>query len=89
MVYCSEVIIGDLVCIKTWHTEGDAGWISKPTDFGIVIEIITVNDQFVLYGHKNRCYDYKIYWLVAEFAEILPDIVVEKYSDWERRFYER
>ena len=85
-MYCSDLLTGDLVCIKSWNMESlDAGWISVPTDFGIIIEVIEVEHDYVFIDHKIRCFDYVIYWNAAEKIETLPDIIIEKYSDWLRR----
>ena len=89
-MYCSEIIIGDLVCLKSWSVEDlEAGWVSLPSDYGIVIEIIEVEHQYVFIDQKIRCYDYVIYWLVHGTIETLPDIVIDKFSNWQRRNNER
>ena len=83
MSYCSDIVIGDLVCVKSWCTEdSESGWISVPNDFGIIIGIIEVEYEFVFIDHKNRCYDYVVYWIASQKIETLPDIVLGKYADW-------
>lgn len=85
-MYCADFGIGDLVCIRSWSDEGDdCGWISIPSDFGIIIEVIEIEHDYVFINHKIRCYDYKIYWIAKEQIDTIPDLAVEKYSDWLRR----
>jgi len=89
-VYCSDIIIGDLVCLKSWNfSEDDAGWISIPSDYGIVIEIIEIEHEYIFIDQKIRCYDYVIYWSVNRTTETLPDVVIDKFSNWLRRDNER
>jgi len=79
-------MIGDLVCLKSWNLESrDCGWISIPSDFGIILEVIEVEHDYVFIDHKIRCYDYVVYWFAKEQTETLPDVIVEKFSDWVRR----
>ena len=86
MSYCSDIVLGDLVCVKTWNLEDQKhGWVSPPSDFGIVIEIINVSFEFIFIDYKTRCFDYVVYWFSKEITETLPDIVVEKFSDWEAK----
>ena len=85
-MYCSDIVLGDLVCIKSWNMDDDdAGWISMPTDYGIVLEVIEIEHDYVFVDHKIRCFDYVIYWYVKQRVETLPDIIIEKFSDWLRR----
>jgi len=89
-VYCSEIAIGDLVCLKSWRNESDDyGWISFPTDYGIVIEIIEVTQEFTFIDRKIRCYDFVIFWVIENNTEQLPDVIIEKYTDWNRRRNEK
>ena len=89
-MYCSDLLVGDLVCVKCWNTDDlDSGWISPPSDFGVIIEVIEVDYEFVFIERKTRCYDYVIYWIVKEQKETLPDIIIEKYTDLLRRENER
>jgi hypothetical protein len=83
-------MVGDLVCVKSWNMDSaDGGWISIPADFGIIIEIVEVEHHYVFIDKKIRCYDYIIYWAKEEKVETLPDIIIEKFSDWTRRQNER
>jgi len=66
-----------------------SGWISLPSDFGIVVEIIEVEHNFVFIDHKIRCFDYVVYWITEGKLEILPDIIVEKFSNWEVETHEK
>ena len=85
-MYCSEIIAGDLVCVKSWNMdEIDGGWISIPSDYGIVLEVIEIEHDYYFTDKKIRCYDYVIYWSEKEKTETLPDIIIEKLSDWIRR----
>ena len=88
MSYCSDIVVGDLVCIKSRSDDKEAGWIAIEVDVGIVIEIIEFESHFELYGYKMRCYDYVIYWVSTTSVETLPDIVIEKYSDHLGRYNE-
>ena len=83
-------MVGDLVCVRSWNTdESTGGWISLPSEFGIVIDVIEVEYEFVLIDRKSRCYDYVIYWIPSQETETIPDIILEKYSDWVRRVNEK
>ena len=89
-MFCTEINIGDLVCIKSWDmTDSESGWISPPADYGIVIEIIEIKDDFIIWDGQTRCYDFIVYWAVKGNSETLPDIIIEKFSDWIRRENER
>ena len=85
MSYCSDIKIGDLVCIKSNYEEHTFGWVALEVEAGIVIEIIETHQEFYLYDYKVRCYDYVIYWAATSKTETLPDIIVEKYDSWKRR----
>jgi hypothetical protein len=50
--------------------------------------VIEIRQEFYFYDHKIRCYDYVIFWSESGTTEQIPDIIVEKYSDWERRLNE-
>ena len=85
-MYCRDIFMGDLVCIKSWNVDdAETGWISVPNDFGIVLEIIEVIQDWVFIDQKIRCYDYVIYWVIKQKIETLPDLIVERYTDWLRR----
>lgn len=89
MSYCNDIEIGDLVCIKSHNVDDYGnGWISTDIDVGIVLEVIEIRQEFYFYDHKIRCYDYVIFWSESGTTEQIPDIIVEKYSDWERRLNE-
>ena len=89
-MYCSDLDIGDLVCIKSWSTEEtEGGWISLPDDYGIILEVIEVEYEFVFIDQKTRCYDYVVYWIIKQQLDTLPDIILERYVDWMRRIDER
>ena len=89
-MYCRDIVVGDLVCIKSWNMDSDdTGWISIPTDYGIVLEVIEIEHDYVFIEQKIRCYDYVIYWLVKQRKETLPDIIIERFSDWLRRTNEK
>jgi hypothetical protein len=88
-LYCSDIMMGDLVCVKSWSSDDDAGWVSLPSDYGIILEVIEVEHNFVFIDRKIRCYDYKVYWLIKGEVETLPDIIVEKFSDWLGRANEK
>ena len=62
--------------------DDDAGWVCPPEDFGVILDIIEIEHEYIFVEGTIRCYDYKIYWAAKERLETLPDIVVEKYSDW-------
>ena len=84
--YCNDIVLGDLVCIKSHNVDDFGnGWLMADVDTGIVIEIIEIEQEFYFYNQKIRCYDYIIYWTRTGTIEQIPDIIVEKYSDWERR----
>tara|TARA_Y100001963_G_C6521426_1_gene326762 strand:- start:190 stop:480 length:291 start_codon:yes stop_codon:yes gene_type:complete len=84
--YCNDIVVGDLVCIKSHNVDDFGnGWLMANVDTGIVLEIIEIEHEFVFYDHKIRCYDYVIYWTRTKTIEQIPDIIVEKYTDWERR----
>ena len=55
---------------------------------GIVLEIIEIEQEFSFYDSKIRCYDYVIYWTTTGTIEQIPDIIIERYTDWERRMNE-
>ena len=89
-MYCSDILTGDLVCIKSWNSDDDeTGWLSMPNDYGIVLEIIEIEHDYYFVDHKIRCFDYVVYWFASEKTETLPDIIIEKFSDWFRRTYEK
>jgi len=89
-LFCSDLLMGDLVCVKSWNTDDDdAGWIQVPTDYGIILEVIEIEHDYVFIDKKIRCYDYVIYWFIKQTTETLPDIIVEKFSDWLRRTNEK
>ena len=89
-MYCRDIVVGDLVCIRSWNMEDvKTGWISVPSDFGIVLEIIEVEHDYFFIDKKIRCYDYVIYWIVKQKIETLPDVIIERYSDWIGRRDER
>ncbi len=56
---------------------------------GIILDIVEVESEFFLYDYKTRCYDYVIYWISTEKVETLPDIIIEKFSEAQRRISER
>ncbi len=64
------------------------GWVASDVDTGIVLEIIEVKQEFYFWDKTIRCYDFKIYWTRTGTIEQIPDIIVEKYSDWQRRINE-
>jgi hypothetical protein len=87
--YCNDILIGDLVCIKSHNVDDFGnGWLAANVDTGIVLEIVEIEQEFFFYDHKIRCYDYVIYWTRTGTIEQIPDIIVERYSDWERRINE-
>ena len=89
-MYCSDIVLGDLVCVRSWNTDRDNfGWISVPSNYGIVLEVIEVEHDYVFINQRIRCYNYVIYWVVDQKIETLPDIIVEKFSNWQRRKNER
>ena len=55
---------------------------------GIVIEIIEIEQDFFLYNYKARCYDYLIYWTDTGKIESIPDLIIERFSEWQRRMNE-
>jgi len=78
--------VGDLVCLKSHNVDDFGnGWLLSDIDIGIVLEVIELAQEFYFHNYKIRCYDYVIYWTRAASTEQLPDIIVEKYEDWERR----
>ncbi len=89
MSWCCDIFVGDLVCIKS-HNMDDYGngWVASDVDTGIVLEIIEVKQEFYFWDKTIRCYDFKIYWTRTGTIEQIPDIIVEKYSDWQRRINE-
>ncbi len=90
MSYCDDIVIGDLVCIKSHNLDDrNSGWMLNVVDTGIVLEIIEVEHEFYLYDYKMRCYDYIIYWTDTGTIETIPDIIIEKYETWKRRTNER
>ena len=60
-----------------------------PSDYGIVLEVIEIEHDYVFIDQKIRCYNYVIYWLINQTTETLPDIIIEKFSDWTRRVNEK
>ena len=90
MSYCYDIIVGDLVCLKSRNADQTlTGWLSIELDSGIVLEIIEIDHQFEFFNYKIRCYDYVIYWCKTEIIETIPDILLEKYTDWLRRINAR
>ena len=86
MSYCNDIAIGDLVCVKSHNIDDYGnGWLIANIDTGIVLEIIEVKQEFFFYDHNIRCYDYVIYWTKTGTIEQIPDIIIEKYTDFERR----
>ncbi len=86
MSYCGDILVGDLVCIKSHNIDNFGnGWLMSEVSIGIVIEIIEIETDFYLYNHKTRCYDYLIYWTDTEKIESIPDLIIERFSDWQRR----
>ncbi len=88
MSYCNDIAIGDLVCIKSHNLDATGGWMAYEVNTGIVIGIIEIEIDFYIYDSKTRCYDYVIYWTNSEKIETIPDLIVEKFSEWEERFGE-
>ena len=89
MSYCSDIIVGDLVCIKSHNIDDYGnGWLMADVDTGIVLEIVEIEQEFFFYDNKIRCYDYVIYWTKTGTIEQIPDIIIERYTDWERRMNE-
>ena len=89
MSYCNDIVIGDLVCVKSHNVDDYGnGWLMASVDTGIVLEIIEIEQEFFFYDHKIRCYDYVIYWTETGTIEQIPDIIIERYTDWERRINE-
>tara|TARA_R100000152_G_C6735621_1_gene159828 strand:+ start:232 stop:501 length:270 start_codon:yes stop_codon:yes gene_type:complete len=87
--YCSDIIVGDLVCIKSHNIDDYGnGWLMADVDTGIVLEIVEIEQEFFFYDNKIRCYDYVIYWTKTGTIEQIPDIIIERYTDWERRMNE-
>lgn len=89
MSYCNDITIGDLVCIKSHNVDDYGnGWFATDVDTGIVLEIIEIKQEFYFWDKKIRCYDYIIYWTRTAIVEQLPDIIVERYTEWKRRIDE-
>ena len=89
MSYCNDILVGDLVCIKSHNVDDyGTGWIMANAETGIVLEIIEIEQEFFFYDHKIRCYDYVIYWTRTGTIEQIPDIIVERFADRERRIDE-
>ena len=90
MGYCYDLFIGDLVCIKSRSGEdSSSGWIATDADPGTILEVIEIDHPFELFNYKARCYDYVVYWSKAEKTEVIPDILLEKYTEWLRRLNEK
>ena len=51
-----------------------------PSDYGIVLEVIEIEHDYVFIDQKIRCYNYVIYWFINQTTETLPDIIIEKFS---------
>ena len=85
MSYCSDIVVGDLVCIRSHNVDDyGTGWLLSDVETGIVLEVIEIDQEFQFYHHKIRCFDYVIFWTRTGTIEQTPDIIVEKYSDWEK-----
>ena len=83
--YCDDdYYVGDLVCMKS-HFGGDTGWYQIDVDIGIVLEVIEVEETFVYYDKKFRCYDLVVYWCKRDITDTVPDILVEHYEYFVRR----
>ena len=90
MSYCKDIFVGDLVCVKLHNMDDlDTGWVAANVDTGIVLDIIEITQEFVFYDKNIRCYDYIIYWNDTGIVEQIPDIIIEKYTEWKRRIDER
>ena len=86
MSYCNDILVGDLVCIKSHNVDDYGnGWMMAEVDTGIVLEIIEIEQEFYFIDQKTRCYDYVIYWTRSNTTEQIPDIIIEKFTDWLRR----
>ena len=85
-MYCSDLLVGDLVCIKSWNVDSNGeGWFSIDVDVGTIIEVIEIEHDYIFIDHKIRCFDYVVYWTRAQKIETLPDLIVERFTDWIRR----
>ena len=89
MTFCTdEYNVGDLVCIKS-YSESTEGWIQLDAEPGIVLEVIKIDDKFALYHKKFRCADLVVYWIEKQCIQTMPDFLMEKYSEWLGRIYEK
>ncbi len=89
MSYCNDILVGDLVCVKSQNFDDyGSGWLMSVVNTGIVIGIIEIEHEFYLYDYKSRFYDYIIYWTETERIETMPDVIIEKFSEWQRRVNE-
>ena len=87
MNFCDEdYFVGDLVCMKS-HYGGSAGWYQIDVDIGIVLEVIEIEETFIYYDKKFRCYDLVVYWSHRNTIDTVPDILVEHYSEFVRRLH--
>ena len=87
--YCSDIFIGDLVCIKSHNMDdSESGWTMADVDTGIVLEVIEIEQEFYFWDKKIRCFDFLIYWTKTGTIEQIPDIIVERYSERQRRMNE-
>jgi len=87
--YCSDIFVGDLVCVKSHNVDDYGnGWMAADVDTGIVLEVIEIDQEFYFWDKTIRCYDFIIYWTRTGTIEQIPDIIIEKYSEWKRRINE-
>ena len=86
MSYCKDILVGDLVCIRSHNVDDFGnGWEMANVDTGVVLEVVEIEHEFFIYNETVRCFDYVIYWTKTGTIEQIPDIIIEKFSDWERR----
>ena len=81
-----EFSVGDLVEYRSWF-DGAAGWTSVSGMIGIVLEVIeiTSNENGFVYISKDEIlYDVRVYWYAEEITEILPDMLLDHYTQGPR-----
>jgi len=87
--YCEyDYFVGDLICLKSYAV-GDGGWFGLVPDVGIVLEVIEIEETFILHDSKFRCFDLVVCWISTGTTETVPDIMIENYDRYMERLSEK
>ena len=74
-----EFHIGQLVEYKVWP-DRDGSWAFIDRQIGIVIDIFRVHDDMFDEDSCIKIYDIKIYWIVEEVIEVIPDFLIRSFD---------